>query len=142
MLAGPGELVNISRITISYYRTSQGRKMNVIEHVGSKIREFRSNYDGGKGISQEGLAKAIGVATNTISRWETATYKPSIEDLEKIARFFNVSILEFFPEESRQEDSRITPLLRAAKGLPDDDLEELRRYAEFRRARYLASSRR
>ena len=29
---------------------------------------------------------------NTISRWETATYKPSISDLERLAQFFGVPI--------------------------------------------------
>ena len=39
----------------------------------------------------------LGVASNTISRGETATYRPTIEDLEKLARFFGKSILYFFP---------------------------------------------
>jgi transcriptional regulator with XRE-family HTH domain len=110
--------------------------MSIINHVASKILELRSNYRG-KGISQEELAKEMGKSTNTVSRWETATYKPSIEDLDKLARFFRVSILEFFPSETRQADDRIMPLLRAAEDLKDDDLQELERYAEFRKARYL-----
>jgi len=110
--------------------------MNIIDHVGEKILELRTNYKG-RGLSQEELAKEIGKSTNTVSRWETATYKPSIEDLDKLARFFNVSILEFFPSETKQADDRIMPLLRAAEDLTDDDLEELQRYAEYRRARHL-----
>ena len=113
--------------------------MNLFEHVGTKIREFRSQF-GGKGISQEALAEKIGVATNTISRWETATYQPTIEDLEKLARFFGKSVLEFFPSEKPAEDEKITALLRAAKELDPTDLEELRRYAEFRKARSMISS--
>jgi transcriptional regulator with XRE-family HTH domain len=34
---------------------------------------------------------------NTISRWEAATYKPSISDLERLAQFFGVPITIFFP---------------------------------------------
>ncbi len=68
----------------------------LIEHVGQRIKEFRTAY-GERGISQEALASKMGVATNTISRWETATVKPTIEDLEKLARFFGKSIEEFFP---------------------------------------------
>src|SRR5687768_3720851 len=101
--------------------------MNIINNVASKILELRTNY-GGRGISQEELAKAIGKSTNTVSRWETATYKPSIQDLEKLARFFKVSILEFFPSETKQTSDRIMPLLRAAEDLKDDDLKALQEY--------------
>lgn len=111
--------------------------MSILEYVGTKIRELRKSFNGGVGISQEELAKELGITTNTISRWETTTYKPSIEDLEKLSRFFNVSILEFFPTEQNQQpvDNRIMGLLRAAKDLPREDIEELQRYAEFRKAR-------
>ena len=115
--------------------------MNIFDHIGAKILELRTS-DGGRGISQEELAKAIGKSTNTVSRWETATYKPSIEDLDKLARFFNVSILEFFPSDAKpkQVEDRIMPLLRAVEDLTDDDLKELQGYAEYRRARYLLNA--
>jgi hypothetical protein len=32
----------------------------------------------------------VGTTANTISRCETATYKPAISDLEKLARYFGV----------------------------------------------------
>ena len=53
----------------------------LIEHVGQRIKQFRTAY-GERGISQDALATKIGVATNTISRWETATVRPTIEDTE------------------------------------------------------------
>ena len=108
----------------------------LIEHVGQRIKEFRNGY-GEKGISQEALAIKMGVATNTISRWETATVKPAIEDLERLARFFGRSIEEFFPhnEIETRRGQRMDALLRAAEELDDKEVEELQRYAEFRRAR-------
>lgn len=111
--------------------------MNLFEYVGQRIRDLRAGYGEGRGLSQEALARELGVATNTISRWETATYRPSLEDLEKLARFFNVSILEFFPPEETPTNEPMAALLRAAQQLKPEDLEELRRYAEFRRARNL-----
>lgn len=111
--------------------------MSLVEYVGRRIRELRTDYGGGEGLSQEALAKAIGITANTISRWETATYRPTIEDLERLARFFSVSILEFFPSEETPANDQITALLRAAKQLSPDDLEELHKYAEFRKARSL-----
>jgi transcriptional regulator with XRE-family HTH domain len=105
-------------------------------YVARRIREIRSSY-GGTGLSQEALAQKVGVATNTVSRWETATYEPTLNDLEALSRELGVSILEFFPQaaESEEKSKRVDALLRAARNLNEADLEELRRYAEFRRAR-------
>ncbi|MBI4167593.1 MAG: helix-turn-helix transcriptional regulator [Candidatus Aenigmarchaeota archaeon] len=111
--------------------------MNLFEYVGQRIKDLRANYSEGEGVSQEALANALEVSTNTVSRWETATYRPTLEDLDKLARFFGKSILEFFPPEEAQANDQLAALLRAAKQLAPDDIDELRRYAEFRRARSL-----
>lgn len=108
--------------------------MDLTRYVGERIRELRSRH-GGAGISQEALAKALETAANTVSRWETGTYRPSLEDLDALARYFGVSILEFFPKEETPAESKVSALLRAARDLPEEDIEELQKYAEFRRAR-------
>src|SRR5260370_41885755 len=75
--------------------------------------------------------------------WKAATYRPTIEDLEKLARFFGKSILYFSPKEDvrTERDEKIDALLRTAKQLKDEDVDELRRYAEFRRARHVYTKR-
>lgn len=110
--------------------------MDLLAFVGERIRQLRDNFGGGP-ISQETLADGIGVSTNTISRWETATYRPSLEDLDKLSKFFGVSILTFFPSEEEAQTKQVQALLRTARQLDAADLEELKRYAEFRRARAL-----
>lgn len=105
------------------------------EHIAERIKSLRLGIN----MSQEALAKATGVATNTISRWETGAYKPAIVDLDRLARFFSVSVLEFFPDQDASKGA-MDGLLRAAKDLPESDLLELKRYAEFRRARSLLES--
>jgi transcriptional regulator with XRE-family HTH domain len=115
-------------------------RMELIRYVGERIRQLRNNYGGGNGISQEALAKSLKMAANTVSRWETGTYRPSLEDLDALSRFFGVSILEFFPKEDEPSESKVTALLRAARDLPEDDIDELQKYAEFRRARALMGS--
>lgn len=111
----------------------------LFQYVGNRIRDLRKSYAEGESISQEALAKALGVAANTVSRWETATYQPSLDDLDKLARFFGVSILQFFPPDQTTTvaNDNVMALLRAAKELDPADVEELRRYAEWRRARSL-----
>lgn len=107
--------------------------MDVLECVAKRIRELRE----GGSLSQQELATALDVAPNTVSRWETGTYKPSLADLDRLSRFFKVPITSFFPEPPTQnaENQTLQALMRAAKELKQDDLEELRRYADFRRAR-------
>lgn len=100
--------------------------------IGEKIRELRNEY-GGQGLSQETLAQKVGTTPNTISRWETAAYKPSVSDLERLAQFFNVPITVFFP--GMEAGVRLQALLSATGDLDDDDLDELTRYAQFRKAR-------
>ena len=111
--------------------------MDWLDHVAAKIRDLRVNYNSGEGLSQESLANHLKVAPNTISRWETGTYRPSLKDVEKISRFFGVSIMSFLPDEmiDEEEDENLKALLRTARQLHPSDLEELRKYAEFRRAR-------
>ena len=111
--------------------------MDLLDHIAARIRDLRVSYNSGEGLSQESLATNLKVAPNTISRWETGTYRPSVKDLEKISRFFGVSIISFFPSEtvSDDEDENLKALLRAARQLHPADLEELRKYAEFRKAR-------
>jgi transcriptional regulator with XRE-family HTH domain len=111
--------------------------MDLLDHIAARLRDLRVSYNSGEGLSQESLATQLKVAPNTISRWETGTYRPSVKDLEKISRFFGVSIISFFPDEivDEAEDENLKALLRTARQLHPADLEELRKYAEFRRAR-------
>src|ERR1051325_4074172 len=111
--------------------------MDLRDHVAAKIRELRVSYNHGEGLSQQALAIQLKVVPNTISRWETGTYCPSFTDVEKIARFFGVSMMDFIPPDMihEEEDENLKALLRTARQLHPADLEELQKYAEFRRAR-------
>jgi transcriptional regulator with XRE-family HTH domain len=110
--------------------------MDLLDHVAAQIKDLRINYNSGEGLSQEALAKQLKVAPNTISRWETGMYRPSLADLERLARFFGVSMMTFLPSEmSGADNDNLVALLRTARQLHPADLEELRKYAEFRKAR-------
>ncbi len=103
------------------------------EHIGRKIRELRRTFPDGE-LSQDDLGKLVNAPANTISRWETGTYKPTAEELDRLARLFKVSILVFFPD-SNADDRRIAALTSATGGLSKRDFEEVIRYAEFKKAR-------
>ena len=53
-----------------------------------RLKELRK----AKGISQLKLALDLNTTQNTISRYETGEREPSINELIKIADYFNVSI--------------------------------------------------
>ena len=106
---------------------------NIYIKIGEIIKDLRQNYPNGP-LSQEELATHIGSPANTLSRWETGKYKPTAENLDKLARFFGVSIAVFFPEQE-MDNSRVSALTSATRVLNDDDFDEVVRYAEFRKAR-------
>ena len=101
---------------------------NLYKSIGEKIRELRGN------LSQDTLATELQIAPNTLSRWETGKYKPTAEDLDKLARFFKVPITVFFPKQI-DVDNRVSALTSATGGLNKQDFEEVIRYAHFRKAR-------
>lgn len=104
------------------------------EQIGQKIRELREEAK----LSQGELAGDLGVAPNTVSRWETGVYKVTPEDLDKLARRFKVSITKFFPH-LQQDDQRIAALASATGGLGKREFDEVIRYAEYRRVRQAMS---
>ena len=53
-----------------------------------RLKEIRKN----KGISQLKLAMDLNTNQNTISRYETGEREPGINELIKIADYFNVSV--------------------------------------------------
>jgi transcriptional regulator with XRE-family HTH domain len=104
---------------------------DLYKHIGTKIRDLRENH-AGTGLSQQELAKVLNASANTISRWETGTYRISVEDIHRLARFFGVPISVFFPD---MENSPVQALTSATGGLKDEDIQELIQYAQFRKAR-------
>lgn len=56
--------------------------------MGDRIRECRKQ----KNLSQAELAEVIGVSDNTISNMETGSNNIKLENIEKLAEFFKVSL--------------------------------------------------
>jgi transcriptional regulator with XRE-family HTH domain len=58
--------------------------------IGEKIRIIRLE----KGFSQEYIATKLGMAPNNISRWERKGNKLSLEEIEKVAIVFGMTLWE------------------------------------------------
>ena len=63
-----------------------------MESIGEKIYNLRKE----KGVSQEALALELGVARQTVSKWEMNATQPTLENVEGMCAFFGVSATCFF----------------------------------------------
>ncbi len=55
---------------------------------GKKLKELRLE----KNLSQKKLGQVFGVCNQTVSFWESGAREPNLDDLLKIARFFEVEV--------------------------------------------------
>jgi putative transcriptional regulator len=67
----------------------------------NRLRELR----GEKGLTQEELAKALGVTRQTIIAIENGKYDPSLRLAFKMARFFGLKIEDIFIYEGGKNES-------------------------------------
>ncbi|HUS78987.1 MAG TPA: helix-turn-helix transcriptional regulator [Patescibacteria group bacterium] len=58
----------------------------------NRVKVYRAMRD----VTQEGLAKAVGVSRQTVMAIERGNYNPSLELAFKIARFFGVGVEDVF----------------------------------------------
>ena len=75
-------------------------------NIGATIVNLRRE----KGVTQEQLARAVGVSKPAVSKWETGQSCPDIQLLAPIARYFGVTIdalLSFTRTLSREEADRL-----------------------------------
>lgn len=63
-----------------------------MENIGEKIYKLRTE----KKVSQEKLALELGVARQTVSKWEMNVTQPMLENVESMCNFFCVDIGYFF----------------------------------------------
>lgn len=130
MVAGRWPRVNTDG---TRYPTGVQTVTDLTMYIANKIKELRV----AAGLTQTALAEGLHVTPNTISRWESGTYQPSIKDLERLSRRFQKPIRVFFPSEVQPATEEQRALLSATGDLRGEDVEELQRYADFIRARRL-----
>ena len=69
--------------------------------LGDQIHELRKK----QGLSQEQLAEKIGVARQTISKWELGETAPDIKQAQMLSQIFNVSLDELLGNEKKESVS-------------------------------------
>ena len=87
--------------------------------IGEKIKKARKS----RGISQEELAYAVKMHTNTIARWERGELNPKGKSLQKVAKALSVPISALYDDE--QELMPKQDLSLAYWGEVADNIQEL-----------------
>lgn len=101
--------------------------------LGEKLKEAREYLD----LSQDEVAKKIGIARAAISLIETGQRKVDALELKEFARIYQRPISYFTDDEVVAEAAanRFDYLPRAFQELSEKDREELTRFAEFLKIR-------
>ena len=95
--------------------------------LGKKIRQLRCKA----GLTQEQLAGQLGIAPQSVSKWETAAAMPDITALPLLAEIFGVSIDDLFDLSIEQRLNRIENRMDVEEELPQDVFRE---YEDFLKA--------
>jgi transcriptional regulator with XRE-family HTH domain len=89
--------------------------------------------------SQDQLAEQLGVATETISRFERGATLPSLLTLEKLAQILGVRISDLLSESSSSPDDQAEVLLAWLRPLSQAErafvLEQAKRSSDFLKSR-------
>jgi transcriptional regulator with XRE-family HTH domain len=100
--------------------------------IGQRLRETREYL----GLSQDEVAKSLGIARPAISLIESGDRKVEALELKKFAELYQQPTAYFLAEKHSQSVSdEVAFLARAASELTPDDQTELVRFAQFLKAR-------
>ncbi|MBO6014667.1 MAG: helix-turn-helix domain-containing protein [Oscillospiraceae bacterium] len=88
--------------------------------LGKKIRQLRFKA----GLTQEQLAEKMGIAPQSVSKWENAVAMPDISMLPLLAETFGVSIDDLFDLTAEQRLNRIENRMDVEEELPQDVFRE------------------
>ena len=103
------------------------------KELGARLREGREYV----GLSQDEVARYLSIPRTALSHIETGQRRVDALELKKLAQLYKRPVGYFTGEEHIGEElpDEVAHLARAASGLSPRDREELKRFAEYLRAR-------
>ncbi len=103
----------------------------------NRIKELRKKH----GLSQQGLADILHVHQTAVSQWENDKTAPDLDNLQQMAKLFNVSTDYILGQEETQSSiltSRLSDVDFALSGeireLTEDEKQDLLDYVRFKRS--------
>lgn len=101
-------------------------------NIGNKIKELRKK----RRITQEELAKSIGISFQAVSKWENGITLPDITLVPMIASYFGVSMDELFDYNLQKIEVEIEKITTEAYKFRESDPEMSRRILETGLSQY------
>lgn len=88
-------------------------------NIGEKIQRLRKE----SGLSQEALAERLGLSRQAVSKWESGSAIPSIDNLVELSRIFQVTVGELLSLEGAQSGPSVDRMKsgRPEPGFPEAD---------------------
>ena len=80
--------------------------------LGKKITDLRKEIK----MSQEELAEKVGVARQTISKWELEETSPDIKQAQELSRIFNISLDDIVVEKISNTEKLAGMIIKILKG--------------------------
>lgn len=105
--------------------------------TGERIKKLRTSQK----ISQDQLAKALGISASTVGMYEQDRRKPGFEKLEAIADYFNVS-LDYIMCNDHALKPNVTDddikfaLFGDKENITDEMFDEVKQIAEYVKVKY------
>lgn len=88
-------------------------------NFGTNIKQLRIN----RNVTQAGLAKAVGVSVQAVSKWECGG-TPDVELLPAIADFFDTTIDSLFGRACAEERNMEKQIINLLKRTPNRDQDD------------------
>ncbi|VWD48499.1 HTH-type transcriptional regulator ImmR [Burkholderia aenigmatica] len=95
--------------------------------LGRRLREAREYV----GLSQEEVAFALSVSRPAVGHIESGMRKVEALELNKLSELYGRTVDYLLTGNVSHGDTRLAFLARATKGMSDNDMEELARFAAF-----------
>ena len=96
--------------------------VDILKHVGKKIREIRKN----RGLSQEALGEKAGLSSNYVGQIERGQKQVTLTTLAKIAESLEIDVSQLFEESTSKkvkQEEELSFLIESAKILSLRDLK-------------------
>lgn len=103
-----------------------------LQGVGHRIKEQREEY---LGLSQEELAKAVGLSRSAISQIELGNRRVSTDEISDMSIALHCSIEYLVKGENSKIPEEVVHLARAVDALSKEDKDELFKFAQFLNAK-------
>lgn len=105
--------------------SSKSNTLKIGERVGKRIQLARNESNGGKGHTQQEIAKILNISKVSLSRWERGERSPSYEMLYEFAKIVDKPLYFFFEDDPTDISGQQILLRITKKDLDEKDRNDI-----------------